>query len=116
MDLNLPRNERSLLAQLRCGILPLRVETGRYVGETPEQRLCKLCNTGSVEDELHFVMNCSLYQDTRHNYLSEILLSDQYVDMRDCDKFVNIVKHHPRRLAKYLVAAYLKRRSNLFQR
>ncbi|XP_053387326.1 uncharacterized protein LOC123542028 [Mercenaria mercenaria] len=29
VKLNLKRNERSLLAQLRCGILPLRIETGR---------------------------------------------------------------------------------------
>lgn len=40
LKLNLKRNERSLLAQLRCSILPIRVETGRYVGELPEQRLC----------------------------------------------------------------------------
>jgi hypothetical protein len=56
LNLNLKRNERSLLAQLRCGILPLRIETGRYVGEAPEQRLCKLCITASVEDEMHFVL------------------------------------------------------------
>ena len=34
IQINLAKNERSVLAQLRCGILPLRVETGRYVGES----------------------------------------------------------------------------------
>ena len=34
LQINLAKNERSVLAQLRCGILPLRVETGRYVGES----------------------------------------------------------------------------------
>ena len=37
--INLNRIERSILAQFRCGILPLRIETGRYIGEKPEERL-----------------------------------------------------------------------------
>ena len=32
LQINLAKNERSVLAQLRCRILPLRVETARYVG------------------------------------------------------------------------------------
>ena len=43
---NLNRSERSILAQFRCGILPLRIETGRYVGEKPEERLCKVFQSG----------------------------------------------------------------------
>jgi hypothetical protein len=34
VNLNLKRQEMLHKAQLRCGILPLRVETGRYVGES----------------------------------------------------------------------------------
>ena len=51
LELNLERHELSLLAQTRSGILPLRVETGRYVGERPEERLCTLCDMRQVEDE-----------------------------------------------------------------
>ena len=51
---NLKKYERSILCQFRCGILPIRIETGRYIGETPEQRLCRFCDTQSVEDEIHF--------------------------------------------------------------
>ena len=40
--LNLAKNERSVLAQFRCGILPIRVETGRYVGELLEERFCRI--------------------------------------------------------------------------
>ena len=39
----MPRYERSLLAQLRMGILPLRVETGRFVNESLNERICTLC-------------------------------------------------------------------------
>ena len=59
--------KRSLFSQLRCGILPLTVETGRFSikkdVETcqmrrlkPEERLYPFCNNNNVEDEIHFVM------------------------------------------------------------
>ena len=44
LTINLSKVERSHLAQLRFGILPLRIETGRYIGERPEDRLCRLCD------------------------------------------------------------------------
>ena len=53
--LNIDRYEKSLLSQLRYGILPLRVETGRFVGEKHHERTCTLCNTDNVEDQFsHF--------------------------------------------------------------
>ena len=65
--LNLPKNERFLLAQLRCGILPLRIEPGRYVGEKPEERQCTLCNSNCIEDETHFLLECPLYNEQKNN-------------------------------------------------
>ena len=38
VQLNLNKHERAILAQFRCGILPIRIETGRYVGEQLEMR------------------------------------------------------------------------------
>ena len=35
--------QRSVVAQLRGGTAPLEIETGRYVGIPPDQRICKLC-------------------------------------------------------------------------
>ena len=37
IKLNLNRSERYIIAQFRCGVLPLRIETGRFVGEKPEE-------------------------------------------------------------------------------
>ena len=67
---NLKRGQRSLCAQLRSGALPLAVEVGRYTGIPEEQRLCVLCDLGVVEDEIHFVFHCPLYNDVR-KYLFE---------------------------------------------
>ena len=53
INLNLNREQRSILAQVRCGTLPLKIETGRFVGTPKENRLCDICNNGQVEDEFH---------------------------------------------------------------
>jgi hypothetical protein len=37
---SLTKIERSHLAQFRCGILPLKIETGRYVGLNVNKRFC----------------------------------------------------------------------------
>ena len=70
--LNLKRNERSMLAQFRCGILPLRIETGRYVGEKPEDRLCKMCERQLIEDEMHFLLHvhCPFYDIHRQKLIA----------------------------------------------
>ena len=54
----LSKQERSFMAQLRCGVLPLTVETGRYSGLRPEQRSCQICDSGEVENECLFILNC----------------------------------------------------------
>ena len=59
----LPRTTRRTMALFRSGALPLPVETGRY--SRPQiplnERLCKFCNTNSVENEIHCLMLCPLY-------------------------------------------------------
>eukprot|EP00732_Lithocolla_globosa_P001139 Lithocolla_globosa_v1_NODE_518_length_3838_cov_6.179752.p1 type:complete len:838 gc:universal NODE_518_length_3838_cov_6.179752:2520-7(-) len=66
------RFHRAALARLRCGTHDLRIERGRYTNpKTPaDQRFCECCTSGSVEDEFHFLMKCSLYADLRHSLLS----------------------------------------------
>ena len=52
----LPKEDRSLLAQLRCGVLPLRLETGRFCGLRPAYRIFQFCDSEAVEDEKHFIL------------------------------------------------------------
>lgn len=63
--LDMPKYLRSTLAQFRCGIIPIRIETGRFQGEPIEERICVFCSNRSVEDEFHFLLHCSLYNDYR---------------------------------------------------
>ena len=80
----LPRSHRSLLAQLRSGILPLRIESGRFqnicdpkTGKTrklkPQERVCTLCDLNLVEDEIHFVCICSKYCTLREKLFNTVI-------------------------------------------
>jgi len=55
VKLNLTRSQRSYLAQLRSGTLPLHIETGRFVGKDPTERICQLCDLNEIESEFHFI-------------------------------------------------------------
>ena len=49
---------RRVIAELRLGYLPLAVEVGRYTGTSYTERVCRLCGTGEVADQHHFLINC----------------------------------------------------------
>lgn len=114
LSMDLKKNERSLLAQCRTGILPLRLETGRYLGEPVDSRTCRLCNSGEVENECHFIFQCSLYNELRNTYLGNIISRDSFVNISDLDKLVLLMKDYVRQLSKYIVSAFTLRKTTLF--
>ena len=48
---------------------------GRFRNVKKELRFCKLCDGGVVEDEMHFVFDCTYIAETREEYLKPF--SDQ---------------------------------------
>ena len=62
---NMSKLERSHLAQFRFGILPIRIETGRFTRLNISERVCQICNNGSIEDEIHFLLTCPACDDLR---------------------------------------------------
>ena len=113
-----PNVERlcSLLAQFRCGILPLRIETGRYVGEKPnERRLRKICDSQQIEDETHFLLHCPFYSVLRNTLFSSVEHAD-LDQLSDTNKTIVLMNNSPRQTAKYLVGAYEKRKTFLYTR
>ena len=53
------------LTKLRGGTNRLRIEQGRYRKEKVEERVCEFCDSRQVEDEKHFVLECTAYADLR---------------------------------------------------
>ena len=63
---------KSAYASYRCGVAPIKLETGRYgQNRLPvDQRLCESC--GAVEDEYHVLMDCEMCRDICHNLFNKI--------------------------------------------
>ena len=70
--INLPMSHRSLLSQLRYGILPLRIETGRFINLPVNERKCVFCSDDAVETEIHFLFECQLYTTLRIPFYLEM--------------------------------------------
>ena len=59
------KRQRRMLAKLRGGTVELRIETGRWRGLERQERLCKCCESGEVEDVEHLVMRCAHVKEER---------------------------------------------------
>ena len=77
---------RQDMAKLRLSAHPLRIESGRYCRPPlpPEQRVCQYCNLGGVENEEHFLLDCTLYAEERYEL--------QQALSHICPKFGNLAK------------------------
>jgi hypothetical protein len=100
----LPRITRRTMALFWSGALPLAVETVRY--SRPQislnERLCKFCNTNSVENEIHFLMLCPLYSDIRYelfqtlefiNNFNIMNVENKFIELMNCDKIQIMLAH-----------------------
>ncbi len=54
---------RRRMVKLRGGTAELRIEAGRWRGLKREERICKNCRSGEVEDAEHLVMRCELVKE-----------------------------------------------------
>lgn len=67
----MPRGHRSAYSKFRCGVAPIRIETGRYERLPVEERKCFHCQT-AIEDEEHVLLTCPLYNDIRQEYFDNV--------------------------------------------
>ena len=58
------------LVKFRLGAHWLRVETDRWLPSKPprDKRVCQHCHMDTVEDEQHFLFDCSLYRHIRDQH------------------------------------------------
>lgn len=43
LEMHISKSLRSIIAQFRYGILPIRIKTGRYKREPLDKRICNFC-------------------------------------------------------------------------
>ena len=112
---NVSKSQRSFCAQLHSGTLPLALETGRFVGTPEEDRLCLLCDLEEIENEVHFLFYCPLYDELRHRLfvkMSSICVNFFWLD--DYERLELCFSKGIFFLADYVCKAWEKRQSVLY--
>ena len=107
--------QRRILARLRLGCLPLRIETGRYqVPRLPEeQRTCQVCPPDEqqlvipIESEHHFMFNCRAYETERKAWFNSANIPENFYTLTDGERFKAVFSNptHLKHVANYILAA-----------
>jgi hypothetical protein len=67
----------------------LNIETGRFNNINRNERFCFNCNKNSIEDEYHFILECSRYNDFAILPVSKARTNKFYI-YRQCTYIVYI--------------------------
>ena len=60
------------MTSLRTGTNTLQIERGRWKQQKEEERLCTQCDMNRVENEMHFVVECPKYDQSRKDLFENI--------------------------------------------
>ena len=108
------RKFRYMFSNFRVGSHELEIERGRYHNVPRQSRVCKLCNTHSVENEYHFLLCCEHYSDLRSLYLPV-----KYHMRPTLNKFNILMSSQNeiivKAIATYLVHAFKRRNADITQ-
>ena len=92
---------KKTLNKLRPGNHRLRIEAGRHtIPKTPENlRICSFCHLNEIENELHFILYCHLYDSERSNFFKNINKKyPHFIQLSNNEKIIflfNSVDPHP---------------------
>ena len=82
---------RSCFSKLRLSSHSLQIEKGRHVKPklAVEKRICECCDMNAIEDEIHMLLFCPLYNDRRVTYLQKCkqLYENSMEDLDDNQQF-----------------------------
>ena len=113
----LPRSHRSALSKFRCGVAPLKIETGRYQSLPINERTCFHCDN-IIEDETHVLMRCPLYDNLRNDLLSKALnINADFSNYSMSEKFNYLLSHENivKYSAKTCYSILTERRNHLYK-
>lgn len=72
--------QRRAYSQFRCGVAPIRIETGRFERLPMHERTCFMCEN-KTETEEHVLIECPLYDDLRNELYEYINSVDENFNM-----------------------------------
>ncbi len=83
------RYPTSSCTYLRCGVAPIRLETGRYENPPEEQCLCPMYNSQAIESEIHVLTKCNLYINLRTDlFHTASSVNNDFNNFTDTQKFI----------------------------
>ena len=85
---------RIAMTRLRLSSHNLAIETGRHAKPKvpPHMRLCRRCNTQCIDDEIHFLLVCSMFMRERQQMLRDITCFEtNFHDLSLQDKFIKLL-------------------------
>ena len=89
----MPLKHRSAFAKFRCGVAPLKIETGRYENIPIVDRKCHFCE--SIETEQHVMLECELYNDLRQPlYKKATEIDSAFPGLSEEEKFIFAFSNH----------------------
>ena len=75
--LNLPKfRDRQRITKFLTSNHCLEIEKGRHTEKLKEERICKACDLGEIEDEEHFLLKCTAYNSIRQTCMDQPIASD----------------------------------------
>ena len=99
-----------MLSKFRLGLLHLRIETARFIRPRipPEERFCLICNNGEVEDESHFLLFCSKFEQMRQILFNKIPDFESFLTLDSNEKLIFLVNDPSmvKQTAKFIVEAF----------
>ena len=72
IDQNLSRAERSIVIRLKAWVLPVALETGRFMNIPIEKRTCQVCKRDITKNEYHFLFKCKGLKTERKAMFREV--------------------------------------------
>jgi hypothetical protein len=67
--LDLPYDLRRALCNFKCLNHRLPIERGHFGGVERDDRVCDICDTGSLGDEYHYLFQCTFFNNERKKLL-----------------------------------------------
>ena len=107
--------ERRIVSKLRLGILPLCIETGRYLRPiVPEHQRTCYCNSGQVESEYYVLFQCQMYRNLREAWLNKLVKPDNFDNTTPQEKLKTVLNRpeNVKHTAQFILSLMDQRRLN----
>jgi exonuclease III len=115
---NIKRHEKSQLAKFRISNHVLEIEKGRHKHLSLDARICPVCASGQIEDEVHFLMKCTKYKHQRDIFHQSVKTIKPDLHLSDCmSSFIKLMREtNPeilQKLSQYVYESFMIRQNSL---